>query len=99
MKAMVLVEPDKIEPQEIDTPKPKDGEVLIRISHMGICGTDTKIFSGAIPSAMPVIMGHEIVGEIAEGPNAGQRILVLPRALAACLEGGRDQIEGGTNRG
>ena len=78
MKAMVLVEPEKIELREIEMPIPGAGEVLIKISHAGICGTDTKIFSGAVPSVMPLVIGHEIVGEIAEGRDAGARVLVDP---------------------
>ncbi len=78
MKAMVLVEPEKIELREIEMPIPGAGEVLIKISHAGICGTDTKIFSGAVPSVMPLVIGHEIVGEIAEGRSAGARVLVDP---------------------
>ena len=78
MKAMVLVEPEKIELREIEMPIPGAGEVLIKISHAGICGTDAKIFSGAVPSVMPLVIGHEIVGEIAEGRDAGARVLVDP---------------------
>ena len=33
----------------------------------GICGTDLKIFTGAMPAAYPVIMGHEISGEVSTG--------------------------------
>jgi threonine dehydrogenase-like Zn-dependent dehydrogenase len=36
--------------------------VLVRMTHGGICGTDYKIFNGAIPVSYPRIMGHEMAG-------------------------------------
>ena len=40
----------------------------------GLCGTDLKIFKGAIPARYPLIMGHEMVGELA----SGERVIVDP---------------------
>ena len=40
--------------------------MLVRVTHSGICGTDYKIYKGAIPVAYPRIMGHEMVGEVVE---------------------------------
>jgi L-iditol 2-dehydrogenase len=47
-------------------PSPSEGEVLLKVRAVGICGTDIHIMNGAIPSAKPpMILGHEISGEIA----------------------------------
>ena len=70
MKAMVLEAPGKVALRELAMPEPAEGDALVRITHSGICGTDSKIFTGAIPAKLPVVMGHEIVGEIAEGKAA-----------------------------
>jgi 2-desacetyl-2-hydroxyethyl bacteriochlorophyllide A dehydrogenase len=83
MKAMVLEAPNVIAERERDIPTPAAGEALVKITHTGICGTDAKIYSGAIPARLPVVMGHEIAGEIAEGKAAdgsgpGTRVLVDP---------------------
>ena len=83
MKAMVLEAPEVIALRDLPTPEPGEGKSLVRITHSGICGTDNKIFTGAIPSRMPVVMGHEIAGEIVEGVAAdgsgpGTRVLVDP---------------------
>ncbi|MBT3989935.1 MAG: alcohol dehydrogenase catalytic domain-containing protein [Rhodospirillaceae bacterium] len=67
MKAALLTEPSKISISDMPMPVCGDGQVLVKISHVGICGTDTKIFDGGIPSNMPLVMGHEAVGEIVEG--------------------------------
>ena len=48
MKAALLIEPKKVAVREVDTPTCNSGYVLVQISHVGICGTDTKIFTGAI---------------------------------------------------
>ena len=46
----------------------------MRITHSGLCGTDLKIYKGAIPAQYPLIMGHEMVGELADG----DRVIVDP---------------------
>ncbi len=45
------------------------GHVLVRITHSGLCGTDLKIYKGAIPAQYPLIMGHEMVGEVVAAAN------------------------------
>ena len=65
---------------------PGQGQVQIRVSHVGICGTDLHIFHGAMDKRvrMPQIMGHEMSGTIAAvGPDVtgfapGDRVTVRP---------------------
>ena len=83
MKAMVLERPNKLALRTIDDPRPEEGQVLIRTTHAGICGSDTKIYEGKMPAIYPVIMGHEIVGEVLDGDTTpttkpGTRVLVDP---------------------
>ncbi|MBT6292864.1 MAG: alcohol dehydrogenase catalytic domain-containing protein [Rhodospirillaceae bacterium] len=83
MKAMVLEAPGEVAMRDLPMPEPAPGDALVRITHSGICGTDSKIFTGAIPAKLPVVMGHEIVGEIVEGKAAdgsgpGTRVLIDP---------------------
>jgi L-iditol 2-dehydrogenase len=94
MKAALLTEPERIRIDELAAPTPSDGEVLVAPRTLGVCGTDRKIFSGAIPVTYPRILGHEIVGEVvagAEGLAAGARVIVDPSITcgrcARCLEG------------
>jgi L-iditol 2-dehydrogenase len=67
-----------------DVPEPDPGSsVLVRVGHVGICGTDVKILGGKIPVDYPRIMGHEMVGEVVTAPPAspypaGTRVLVDP---------------------
>jgi 2-desacetyl-2-hydroxyethyl bacteriochlorophyllide A dehydrogenase len=61
---MVLRAPSDLVLDEVARPQPAPGQVLVRITHSGICGTDWKIYSGSIPVTYPRIMGHEMAGEI-----------------------------------
>jgi L-iditol 2-dehydrogenase len=67
MKAAVLVRPGQFEVQQVPRPEPGRGEVLVRISRVGICGTDMHIFNGHYAAdSLPMIPGHEFTGTIAE---------------------------------
>jgi 2-desacetyl-2-hydroxyethyl bacteriochlorophyllide A dehydrogenase len=61
---MVLRAPSDLVLDEVARPQPAAGQVLVRITHSGICGTDWKIYSGSIPVTYPRIMGHEMAGEV-----------------------------------
>ena len=56
---------------EIDVAPPRAGEVLVRISHTGVCHTDAYTLSGDDPEGLfPAVLGHEgagIVVEVGEG--------------------------------
>lgn len=69
------------------TPRsPERGEVRLRVSHCGICGTDLHIYHGAMDQrvTIPQILGHEMAGEIVEagagvqGWQPGDRVVVRP---------------------
>lgn len=72
MKAVVKTQSGKGSISYIDfrNPKPERGQVLIKVSFAGICGTDLKIRSGQYGCNPPVVLGHEysgIVEAIGEG--------------------------------
>jgi len=53
--------------REIEIPELKDGQVLVRITAAGICGSDVHMWTGKDPrTPRPMILGHEGVGEVAE---------------------------------
>ena len=72
MRAMVLTGPMALESAEVPAPRPDARDVLVRMTHSGICGTDYKIYSGAIPVGYPRVMGHEMAGEIADAGEIGR---------------------------
>jgi 2-desacetyl-2-hydroxyethyl bacteriochlorophyllide A dehydrogenase len=73
MKAIICERPGQFSMKEIDPPRPKPGEALVRIRRVGICGTDLHAFQGEQPYfTYPKILGHELCGEIAGvGGNSG----------------------------
>src|SRR5262245_50482373 len=67
MKAAVAEAPNqKWSIKEIDTPKPKANQVLIKIHASGICYTDVHQTKGHLGVEFPRVLGHEPVGEIVE---------------------------------
>jgi 2-desacetyl-2-hydroxyethyl bacteriochlorophyllide A dehydrogenase len=74
MKAMVLRAPGDLVIEDVALPEVPAGHALVRITHSGLCGTDLKIYKGAIPAKYPLIMGHEMVGDMA----SGARVIIDP---------------------
>jgi len=66
MKAIYFEKPNSIEVKERPIPEISDGEALVRVKYIGICGTDVHVFQGHHATAIyPLIPGHEFVGEVA----------------------------------
>ena len=89
MKAVQVVAPSELVVADIPEPA-EDDQVLVRPLQVGVCGTDVKVFTGAIPVDYPLVMGHEVVGEIQTVPagshlRPGMRVLLDPaRACGYC---------------
>jgi len=75
MKALVLKSPEHIEVMDVPMPVLTEGQVLIRVSKCGICGSDIRYFHGENPWAKQtlgrhidnppnIILGHEFVGVV-----------------------------------
>lgn len=52
----------RVELQTLPVPEPAAGEVRIRVTGAGICGTDQHILDGDYASRPPVTLGHEVAG-------------------------------------
>src|SRR5581483_9747912 len=76
-------------------PRAADGEVLVHVTAVGLCGSDRHWFVEAgIGDAVldrPLVLGHEFAGVIASGPRAGERVVLDPavpcRRCDVCLAG------------
>ena len=68
MRAVQVTGPDELVVTDTAVPA-ADGRALVKIQQVGICGTDVKVFHGAIPGPRPIIMGHEAVGVVVESPG------------------------------
>jgi len=68
MKAVLCVEPGRLEIVERPLPEPDGRLVPVEIRAIGICGTDFHIFEGKHPFLeYPRVMGHELSGIVGEG--------------------------------
>ena len=66
--------------------------MVIRVDAVGICGSDMHAFHGRDPRRNPpLILGHELAGEIVDGPGKGSRVTVNPLITCGrcdyCLQG------------
>jgi propanol-preferring alcohol dehydrogenase len=68
MRAMILEAPgEPLHLGDMPTPKPKAGQVLIRVHACAVCRTDLHIVDGELTDPkLPLIPGHQIVGTIVE---------------------------------
>ncbi|MDW8371548.1 MAG: alcohol dehydrogenase catalytic domain-containing protein, partial [Geminicoccaceae bacterium] len=94
MRAMLLEAPGRpLRLAELAIPTPGPGEVLVKVLACGVCRTDLHLVDGELPEPkLPVVPGHEIVGEVAglgagvAGLAIGQRVGVpwLGRTCGVC---------------
>ncbi|MGP4077610.1 zinc-dependent dehydrogenase [Halobacillus sp. K22] len=86
MKAAVFHGPNDLRMEEVKKPVINEHEILMRVNVSAICGTDVRIYEGKKTKGVrtPSIIGHELVGTIAEkgsevsGFTVGERVGVIP---------------------
>jgi L-iditol 2-dehydrogenase len=82
VRALRLHRPGDVRLGVEDPPVAGPGETLVRVTDVGLCGSDLHWFEeGGIGDAAltrPLILGHEIAGVIADGPRAGTPVAVDP---------------------
>jgi len=89
MKAAVLHATNDIRFDEVDTPVPGPGDVLVRVGAVGVCGSDIPRVLGDAAHYYPVILGHEFAGEVVglgrdvTSVAVGARVAVAP--LVPCM--------------
>ncbi len=96
MKALVYTAPDEVTYRDEPAPAAAEGEVLLRIEAVGICGSDMHAYHGHDPRRVPpLILGHEFCGTIVEGPGRGRRTtgnpLITCGTCEFCVQG-RDNL-------
>jgi propanol-preferring alcohol dehydrogenase len=79
--------------EDLDIPKPGPGQVLVKVEACGVCRTDLHIIDGELTKpALPLILGHEVVGRVQDlgagvsGFAVGTRVGVpwLGRTCGTC---------------
>ncbi|MGQ0524465.1 MAG: zinc-dependent alcohol dehydrogenase family protein [Betaproteobacteria bacterium] len=81
MKAMLLDAPGRaLRFADVAIPRPGAGQLLIRVRACGVCRTDLHIVDGELPHPkLPLIPGHEIVGEVLECGSGVERFQIGER--------------------
>lgn len=70
MKAIVIDKPYEVEIRDVPMPTVGEGEALLRVLYVGICGADVASYTGNQPfTTYPRIPGHEFSAEIIEIPE------------------------------
>src|ERR1044071_8017459 len=97
MKGLVCTNPYAFEYRDVALAPLKENHVLLKIRHIGICGTDLHAFEGTQPFfSYPRILGHELAGELIDFDHApgfakGEMVSVIPYfncgACVACTAG------------
>ncbi|MFN3208001.1 MAG: zinc-binding dehydrogenase [Roseovarius sp.] len=83
MKALIYDAPETLGFRDVSEPVAAEGEQLIRVEAVGICGSDMHAYLGHDDRRpAPLILGHEAVGVIVGGPDAGRRVTINP--LVTC---------------
>jgi len=52
--------------EDIPQPRPRQGEVLIKVAACGVCHSDLHVIKGELPYATPTVLGHEMAGTVVE---------------------------------
>lgn len=104
MKAIVLKGfggPEQLQVEEVPTPQPGRGEVLVRVHAAGVCHHDLLHRAGQLPGAHTgVVLGHEVAGEVVQVGDdvlnlaVGARVVIYQRRFCGqcrqCLRGRQD---------
>jgi L-iditol 2-dehydrogenase len=98
MRVVRLHAPGDLRVVEEDAPAASPGETVVRVTDVGLCGSDLHWFEeGGIGDAQlrrPLVLGHEIAGVIADGPRTGTPVAVDPAipcgACGQCRSGHRN---------
>ena len=92
MKALVYTANEEMTYRDEPEPAPQSGDSVVAIESVGICGSDMHAYLGHDERRVPpLILGHEAVGTVIEGPKDGQRVVLNPLITCgvcdACLDG------------
>lgn len=89
MTACVLHGIRDLRVEEVDIPRPGEGQALLRIHAAGICGSDVERVYTKGTYHYPTIIGHEFAGEVVDASDGerewiGKRVTAFP--LIPCME-------------
>ncbi len=95
MKALLLTGPGQVQVADIHEVRRSEGDLLLQVDMVGLCGTDLNSFRGRNPLVTyPRVLGHEIAATVLAGNHdipEGTRVTVSPYTscgqCASCRRG------------
>lgn len=88
MLQQVMTEPGRIEFRDVPVPEISEGQALIKIMEIGVCGSDIHVYHGEHPfTSYPVTQGHEVSGIVeklgpgVDGLRVGQKVTIQPQVV------------------
>jgi L-iditol 2-dehydrogenase len=91
--------PGDLRLHEEPVPEPGPGEALVRVTAVGVCGSDVHWWReghiGGDVIAAPLILGHECAGVVESGPRRGERVAIdpaIPCGRCECCEEGNPNL-------
>ena len=94
VRAMILRrQREPLELVEVADPRPREGELRIRIEVCAVCRTDLHVVDGELPDPkLPLIVGHQIVGTTDDGRRVGVPWLGWTDGVCAYCTSGRENL-------
>jgi L-iditol 2-dehydrogenase len=87
MKALVYTGVSTLEFRDEPEPVPSNDEALVRVSAVGICGSDMHAYHGHDSRRpAPLVLGHEAAGHVIGGPRKGATVAVNPLVTCGTCE-------------
>ena len=80
--------------RELPDPEPAPGGIRARVRACAVCRTDLHVYAGELPAPkLPLVLGHQIVGETHDGRRAPGRRggQAFARQLGVAWAGGSDE--------
>lgn len=73
MRTIICPERGRLEYSDTAEPKQQSGEAILRVTHVGVCGTDLHAFEGTQPFfSYPRILGHELAAVVEVPGDSGR---------------------------
>ena len=82
MKALQYFGKQDLRFVDLSEPQIGENEILMKVKKVGICGTDLHIYNNGMNVPLPLVLGHEFVGDIIKIGNNVTNIKVGDRAVA-----------------
>ncbi|MEO5564192.1 MAG: zinc-binding alcohol dehydrogenase family protein [Chitinophagaceae bacterium] len=81
MNSLVCIQPGELAYQQVPEPVSSEGQAILKVKRIGVCGTDLHAYEGTQPFFnYPRVLGHELALEIvdAKGFQKGEAVTIIP---------------------